>query len=87
MSLALGDLDGDGLLDLYIANYRTSGLMDIPNARATFKTVDGKLMVDTLNGRPVTDPGLQDRFVVGPRGSVDEQGSRRGLPQRWRNKL
>ncbi len=75
MSLALGDLDGDGFLDLYIANYRTSALMDIPNARATFKTLDGKLAVDTFNGHPVSsDPALRDRFVIGPRRSIDEQG-------------
>src|SRR5688572_15113067 len=29
-SLALGDLDGDGFLDLYVANYRSSALMDMP---------------------------------------------------------
>ncbi len=75
MSLALGDFDGDGFLDLYVANYRTSGLMDDPNARATFKKVDGRTVMDTYNGRRVeTDPELKDRFVIGPRGSIDEQG-------------
>lgn len=75
MSLALGDIDGDGFLDLYVANYRTSGLMDDPNARATFKKVDGRTVMDTYNGRRVeTDPELKDRFVIGPRGSIDEQG-------------
>ncbi|HKS36828.1 MAG TPA: VCBS repeat-containing protein [Verrucomicrobiae bacterium] len=74
MSMALGDIDGDGFLDLYIANYRTSGLMDMPNARATFKRVDGKTVVETVNGRPVTEPDLIDRFIVGPRGDIIEQG-------------
>src|SRR5947207_11963353 len=49
MSLALGDVDGDGYLDLYIANYRTSALMDIPNAHATFNRVNGKVMIDRLD--------------------------------------
>ncbi|HEX7860427.1 MAG TPA: VCBS repeat-containing protein [Verrucomicrobiae bacterium] len=72
MSSALGDLDGDGYLDLYIANYRTLGLMDIPNARATFKTVNGKSYVETFNGRPTTSPDLTNRFSVG--GGIEENG-------------
>ena len=74
MSLALGDLDRDGFLDLYIANYRTLGLMDIPNARATFKGVGGKSYVETFNGRPTTSPDLTNRFAVGPLGGIEENG-------------
>src|SRR6185369_2343647 len=74
MSLALADVDGDGYLDLYVVNYRTSALMDMPNARATFKTVDGKQTVATVNGRPVTEPDLVDRFNIGPRGAIEENG-------------
>ncbi len=74
MSAAAGDLDGDGFLDLYIANYRTTALMDMPNARATFKVVDGKNTIDRVNGRPLTDPALTNRFIVGRFGSVEELG-------------
>lgn len=74
MSLALGDLDGDGFLDLYIANYRQSGLLDIPHARATFKRSGGKTVMDTFNGRSVQEPDLRDRFTVGPGGTIDENG-------------
>ncbi|MGZ8901309.1 MAG: VCBS repeat-containing protein, partial [Limisphaerales bacterium] len=74
MSLAIGDLDGDGFLDLYVANYRTLGLMDIPNARATFKTINGKSFVESFNGRPTTAPDLTNRFSVGPRGGIEENG-------------
>ena len=56
MSLALGDVDGDGWLDLYVANYRTAALMDMPNARFLLKTVNGKRVISTVNGRPVTEP-------------------------------
>ena len=38
-SVALADVDGDGWLDLYVVNYRARALMDMPNARATFKVV------------------------------------------------
>src|SRR5262249_14471476 len=63
-----------GFLDLYIANYRTSGLMDIPNARAVFRTVNGKTVVDRFNGRPLTDPDLTNRFTVNARGTIEELG-------------
>jgi hypothetical protein len=74
MSLALGDVDGDGFLDLYIANYRTSSLMDMPNARATFKIIDGKNTIQTVNGRPMTAPDLTNRFYLGAQGQVLELG-------------
>ena len=74
MTVALADYDGDGFLDLYLANYRTSALMDMPNARATFKTVDGRTVIETINGRPLTDPDLTNRFVLGPQGSLEELG-------------
>lgn len=74
MTAALADVDGDGFLDLYVANYRTSALMDLPNARATFKTVEGRLLIETVNGRPMTAPDLTNRFRIGPRGAVEENG-------------
>jgi hypothetical protein len=74
MTIAAGDLNGDGYLDLYIANYRTLGLMDIPNARATLKKVNGKTVVETFEGKPATHAEVTNRFVVGPRGNVEEQG-------------
>jgi len=73
-SLALGDLDGDGYLDLYVANYRTSALVDMPQTKFFFKKVDGRQVVSTVNGRPVTDPDLIDRFTVNEFGGIDEQG-------------
>jgi enediyne biosynthesis protein E4 len=80
-SLALADLDGDGALDVYVANYRTSTLRDRPDFRFTIQTVGGEPRVVALNGRPLTEPDLVDRFAfrytpksVG--GSIfhDEQG-------------
>ena len=74
MSLALADIDGDGFLDLYITNYRPSGLMDMPNARAWFRRVGGKLAVDKIDGRPMTDPAFTNRFIVDERQGIQEQG-------------
>ena len=74
MSLALADIDGDGYLDLYVANYRTSALMDIPNAHATFKRVSGKVVMDRLDGRPTTEPDLTNRFVVSAELGIQEVG-------------
>lgn len=74
MTSTLADVDGDGDLDLYVSNYRTSGLMDIPNARATFARVNGQLVIESLNGLPSTHPSLTNRFRVGPRGDIQELG-------------
>ncbi len=73
-SLALGDLDGDGFLDLYVANYRTSALMDMPETRFWIKPVQGRQMVVSVNGRPVTEPDLANRFVVTEKGGISELG-------------
>ncbi|MDB6035170.1 MAG: ASPIC/UnbV domain protein [Verrucomicrobiales bacterium] len=73
-SLAFGDLHGDGWLDIYAANYRSSALMDMPNTRFFYKLINGKQTVTTVNGRPVSDPEYADRYVVTPRGSIEELG-------------
>ena len=73
-TLALGDIDGDGFLDVYIANYRTSALMDMPNTHFWFKDVGGRRVVDRVNGRPATDPAWTNRFVVSAGGGISELG-------------
>src|SRR6185436_14009539 len=74
MSLACGDLDGDGFLEVYIANYRTQALMDMPNAFFNFATVEGRRVISTVNGRPVTEPALANRFRLNARGGIEENG-------------
>ncbi len=74
MSLALGDVDGDGFPDLYVANYRTTGLMDMPNTKFRLKVEEGRQVITAVNGRPVTEPDLVGRFAVNSRGGVEEHG-------------
>lgn len=74
MTATVADVDGDGWLDLYVANYRKDGLMDRPNARVIYKVVRGKTVVAALDGRPTTEPDLTNRFVVNAAGGIEEQG-------------
>lgn len=74
MTATLADVNGDGFLDLYIANYRTRALMDMPNTRMTFKKVGGQTVVDTVNGRPASDPEFAGRFTVNAAGGIEEHG-------------
>ena len=61
MSLAVADYDGDGWLDFYIANYRVSSTADM-DVRVSLRTIDGKLMVASINNKPLTDPEWTNRF-------------------------
>ena len=47
MSMAMADIDGDGDLELYVANYRANTFKDAPAGiqRPQTKTVDGKIVV------------------------------------------
>lgn len=62
-SIAVADIDGDGFLDLYITNYRADTVMDAPGTRFSVKMIDGKPVVNAINGRPITDELWRDRFT------------------------
>ncbi len=63
MSPALADIDGDGDLDLFIPNYRTVTIRDQPNTKFSFRNVNGKPELATINGKPLTDPEYTNRFI------------------------
>jgi enediyne biosynthesis protein E4 len=73
-SLAAADIDGDGLLDLYVANYRTTTLRDEPNTRFRATTSGGRTQVVSVDGRPVTEPDLVGRFTLDPVHGLLEHG-------------
>src|SRR6266567_1354820 len=60
-SLALADIDGNGTLDLYVANYATSKIEDRPNAKFDAKTVNGKVIITAIDGVPTTSAELTNR--------------------------
>ncbi len=74
MTVAIADIDGDRRPDLYLVNYRSRALMDMPGSRMTFKKVGSRTVVDTVNGRPTSDPEFRDRFVVNNQGGIEENG-------------
>jgi len=71
-SLALADAFGTGRLDLYIANYRASSIMDAPGTRFSMKMVNNQAEVALINGRPPTDPEWTNRFRF--KTEVDDRG-------------
>ncbi|MCX7872483.1 MAG: VCBS repeat-containing protein [Verrucomicrobiae bacterium] len=62
-SIALADIDGDGDLDLYIANYRPVTLRDQPNTPITVSMEGGKPVVKRVGGRSLSEPDLTNRFT------------------------
>ncbi|HKS38549.1 MAG TPA: VCBS repeat-containing protein, partial [Verrucomicrobiae bacterium] len=73
-TMALADTDGDGDLDLYIANYRADTIRDHPQTRLQGDRIEGKMVVTRVNGRPTSEPDLVGRFTLAENGRIFEHG-------------
>jgi hypothetical protein len=73
MSMGIADYDGDGLPDLYVANYRSESIADRPDLRFNLRMEEGRPVVASINNRPLTDPEWTNRFNF--RFRDDGQGS------------
>ena len=74
MSIAIADIDGDGLLDFYVTCYRDTTLMDMPNTHFNFRTVGNRKMISSVNGITVRGSKFENRFRVNTRGGIEENG-------------
>ncbi len=73
-SMALGDADGDGWLDLYAVHYRNATFRDDPEAEFDVRIEGGTHRLLAYNGRPVSLPELQGRFSLGSNNGILENG-------------
>ncbi|HUS34561.1 MAG TPA: CRTAC1 family protein, partial [Verrucomicrobiae bacterium] len=73
-SLAVADIDGDGFLDLYVVNYRSSTFRDEPDKRFRVNNNNGRYELLSVDGRAPTEPDLLGRFTLSPSSGLIENG-------------
>lgn len=74
MSMALADIDGDQDLDLYVANFRPTTVMDEATTRFSGKNINGVPTVTHVNGQTTTLPVYTNRFIISPSNKILELG-------------
>ena len=72
MSLALGDVDGDSDLDLYVANYIDVMHIADSSTRFTLGRRAGQWVVTRVNGQSTFKARFRGRFLATPDGRVKE---------------
>jgi enediyne biosynthesis protein E4 len=65
LTMALADIDGDGTLDLYVADNRAENSRDVAALQ--------QIQMLRVNGRDIVAPSMSDRFVF-TNGTVEEYG-------------
>lgn len=73
MTMALADIEGDGDLDLYVANYRSSTLQDQVGVPFRLAITNGRPVIKLINNRAPTAEELA-RYSVGLRNAIIENG-------------
>jgi hypothetical protein len=73
MTLALADIEGDGDLDLYVANFRSSTLQDEPGVTFRLGKTNGQTVIRSIAGRQPTAGDLA-RYSVSPERTIVENG-------------
>lgn len=73
-SFAIGDVNGDGLPDVYVVNYRSETMRDQPGITFTLGVTNGVRRLLTVNGRPADTPDQVGRFSFDHAGGVLENG-------------
>ena len=74
MTVALADVDSDGDLDLYVANYRSETFQDHPGMAFRVSTSTGRPVITEIEGQPVSSPDLAKRYFVGEGNRILENG-------------
>ena len=73
-SIAIADIDGNGLLDFYVTHYRDSTLMDMPNTDFKFRNTQGRKEIYSVNGIEVKGSKFENRFRINNKGGIEENG-------------
>ena len=74
MSMTLADIDGDGDLDLYVANFHPTTIKDRPNTKIRVNMVNNLPVVQSVNGVSVDEPKLKGRYEISQSRDILEYG-------------
>ena len=73
-SMTLADVNGDGLLDLYVVNYRNDTMRDMPDMQFSVGVTNGVYQLLAVNGQLASHPDFLGRFSFSRDSGVLENG-------------